>query len=79
MRTPKYRKTNKCPKCKSTNEVILIQYGYPSKRMIEDRESGKIILGGCIVAPENPNWIAKNATINGSNLPFFKTDARNGI
>ena len=55
MRRPKFRKPKKCPKCKSTNDVILIQYGYPSKRMIDDRESGKIILGGCIVAPENPD------------------------
>jgi hypothetical protein len=59
MRRPKYRKPKKCPKCKSTEDVILIQYGYPSKRMIEDRECGKIILGGCIVSPENPDWYCK--------------------
>jgi len=59
MRSPKFRKPEKCPKCKSTNDVIQIQYGYPSARMAEDREAGKIILGGCIVAPENPDWYCK--------------------
>ncbi|MCK9591522.1 MAG: hypothetical protein M0Q91_05890 [Methanoregula sp.] len=58
-RLKKIIRINKCPKCKSKNDVIPIQYGYPSVRMFEERESGKIELGGCIVAPENPNWYCK--------------------
>jgi len=54
MRRPKMRKLNKCPKCKSTNDVILIQYGYPSPRMLEDCEAGKIILGGLHNSPRKP-------------------------
>jgi len=55
----KMKKPRKCPKCKSTNDVILIQYGYPSARMFQDSEAGKIVLGGCVVAPENPNMYCK--------------------
>jgi len=53
------RRPKQCPKCKSTNDVILIHYGYPSGEMAEEHDAGKIELGGCVIDSENPNWYCK--------------------
>lgn len=44
-----------CPKCKSKN-VRKIMYGYPSYEAFEKAEAGKIVLGGCCISPDNPDY-----------------------
>ena len=53
------KRINKCPECES-KEVIPIMYGLPSPEAELEREKGKIILGGCLIFEENPNWHCKN-------------------
>jgi len=53
------RKTPKCPKCQSEN-VAAIEFGLPSPEMIEARERGEIVLGGCCVAEDDPEWHCKD-------------------
>ena len=47
-----------CPKCSSEN-VAAIVFGYPSPEMFEDRERGEIVLGGCCVTEDDPEWHCK--------------------
>jgi hypothetical protein len=34
-------------------------YGYPSALIQDASERGEVILGGCLVGPDNPNWGCK--------------------
>ena len=43
-----------CPKCKK-NEAVQILYGYPGNEMRESAQKKEIVLGGCIIYPNNPN------------------------
>ncbi len=45
----------KCPKCGCEN-VAAIVFGYPSPEMFEESNSGKVVLGGCCVTEEDPEW-----------------------
>ena len=47
--------TPSCPDCGSSG-VVPIAYGYPTGEMWEEAERGEIAIGGCIVAPDNPDW-----------------------
>lgn len=49
-----------CPHCGRADAVIPIVYGYPSDEMFRADASGKIVLGGCIVAPDSPHWRCSN-------------------
>ena len=44
-----------CPKCKKTDNVIPIEYGIVcgTAEMLKKQEDGLVILGGCMVEPEN--------------------------
>ena len=44
----------RCPRCGS-ERVLPIEYGYPSDRMIEACNAGKIVLGGCCIMPHYPD------------------------
>jgi hypothetical protein len=44
-----------CPKCGST-KVAAIAYGYPSPEMIEACDRDEIVLGGCCVTEDDPDW-----------------------
>ena len=46
----------KCPKCKSSDYVTQIAYGYPSPEMWEKEAMGEIVLGGCGVSTEAPDY-----------------------
>ena len=46
----------KCPKCKSSDSVIPIMYGYPSIETWGKHDRGQIALGGCVIAEENPDY-----------------------
>lgn len=43
-----------CPECKK-KEVVKILYGYPGDGMMESAQKKEIVLGGCIIYPDNPN------------------------
>lgn len=44
----------KCPNC--GNNLINIIYGRPNQELIEQAKEGKIILGGCIINKNMPNY-----------------------
>ena len=48
----------KCPSCGSDN-VAIIAFGYPGPEMTEEAERGDIVLGGCCVADDDPEWRCK--------------------
>lgn len=48
------RKPLKCPHCGS--KVLRIQYGYPGPEMMEAADRGEILLGGCIICPDSPDY-----------------------
>jgi len=45
----------RCPRCCS-DEVLPIAYGLPSPDMVEESIAGRVVLAGCMVWPEAPNW-----------------------
>lgn len=51
---PVRRKPVKCRHC--GHKVLRIQYGYPSHEMMEASERGEILLGGCIVSEDSPDY-----------------------
>jgi len=55
------RKTKKpkCPNCGSKN-VIPIVYGLPEHEAFEREKRGEIILGGCLIDFDSPNWHCKD-------------------
>ena len=57
MRIIKRNKT--CPICHENDEVIPIEYGYPSQKLIEDSVKGKARIGGCLISVWDPNWYCK--------------------
>ncbi len=49
------KKPKHCPKCQS-KKVVAIVYGEPTEKTFEKAENGKLILGGCCVSDESPQW-----------------------
>jgi len=49
----------KCPKCSSSKGVIRIVYGMPGSDTVEEAEKGKVMLGGCCVTDDDPDWHCK--------------------
>ena len=47
----------KCPHCNKTN-IATIFYGYPGnmKALEKPLEKGEIVLGGCIITGNDPEW-----------------------
>lgn len=48
----------KCPKCES-KEVIPIAYGYPTEELLERAGRDEVTIGGCCIAPDQPEWYCK--------------------
>ncbi len=48
-----------CPKCGSKN-IVRIVYGYPNAEALEEAKKGNIILGGCCVSDNSPNFHCKD-------------------
>ena len=50
-------KSGICPKCGSS-KVTRILYGLPAmnKKLEEDLEEGRIVLGGCVIGEDSPAW-----------------------
>jgi len=45
-----------CPKCKSDNDIRQIMYGLATYEDSKEAEKGKIVLGGCVIEPDAPDW-----------------------
>ena len=58
---PKTKENLICPGCKS-DKVIPILYGYPTHEAFLSVEEGKLVLGGCEVSDEAPNWHCKECS-----------------
>lgn len=52
------RKPVRCPNCGS--KVLRIQYGYPGHEMRDAAERGEILLGGCCISPDSPDYGCPN-------------------
>ncbi len=37
--------------------MVPIVYGYPSAALVEASSRGHIVLGGCVVEPDQPEWV----------------------
>ena len=48
------RKPVKCPHC--GGKVLRIAYGDPGPEMLEAANRGEIILGGCLISDESPDY-----------------------
>jgi hypothetical protein len=44
-----------CPSCES-NEIARIIYGYREPELFEDKDRGDVVLGGCCVTENDPEW-----------------------
>ncbi|QHI70501.1 hypothetical protein [Tichowtungia aerotolerans] len=51
------RKPRKCPKCGS-DRIASYLFGMPmfDEKLDRDLEAGRIVLGGCCVADDDPRW-----------------------
>ena len=59
-----------CPKCGSTDAVEII-YGYPTDETGMAAERGEIVLGGCLVGMEDPDYQCRGCD---SPLPWVRPD-----
>ena len=48
------RKPIKCSHCGA--KVLRIQYGYPGPELFEAAERGELLLGGCCISPDSPDY-----------------------
>ncbi len=57
MRYEYEKKPKICPVCGS-KKIANILYGLPvfSEKLNKDIETGKIVLGGCIITDDDPAW-----------------------
>lgn len=50
-----HRKPRKCRNCNNTT-VVKISYGNPTEWVMQMAEEGKLVLGGCIILENSPDW-----------------------
>ena len=55
-----------CPKCHS--QLIPIIYGLPTHEMFLKQEKGELILGGCVISPNDPKCYCKKCKKNITSL-----------
>jgi hypothetical protein len=53
----------KCPSCKSSYDVIPIQYGFIIPNPEEDKGKGEYILGGCTITGNQASMYCKSCNI----------------
>lgn len=53
LQIPIYRPP--CPEC-GGKEVLPILYGMPPAEIGEAAERGQVVLGGCVITGDDPNW-----------------------
>ena len=44
-----------CPNCDAPNPVPIV-YGMPGPELAKKAEEGRVVLGGCCVTGEDPQW-----------------------
>lgn len=52
-----------CPKCNSTNDVVVILYGEPTPDMLQKAEEGKIALDGRHHGEDSPDWVCRKCGV----------------
>ncbi len=52
----RFQNGKQCPECLSRDSILKIQYGLPENEMIDQADKGKIVLGGCSISDENPDY-----------------------
>ena len=57
----------RCPRCGSTDAVPII-YGYPDVELGMAAERGEIVLGGCLIGDESPDFECRGC---GNPLPWI--------
>ena len=62
-----------CPSCRSSAEPLRIGYGYPGNDLFEAEQRGELVLGGCLIGPESPEFQCRDC---GSALPGTDLAAR---
>jgi hypothetical protein len=60
-----------CPRCGSTDAVEIL-YGYPTFEAGMAAERGELILGGCMVGDESPDYQCRACD---SSLPWVRPEA----
>jgi len=66
-----------CPTCGSTDGIRIV-YGYPPLELWQAEQRGEIVLGGCVIGPESPDyecrscgvplpWVAKEQVLDWDN------------
>jgi hypothetical protein len=43
-----------CPECGA--EAVPIVYGLPGPELWDQEDAGRVVLGGCVLEAENPDW-----------------------
>jgi hypothetical protein len=46
-----------CPECGA--EVVPIVCGMPGPELFDGEAAGRVVLGGCVIEEESPNWACK--------------------
>jgi hypothetical protein len=49
------RKPESCPAC-GGKEIKQVMYGFPTKETMERAKRGEVVLGGCCVIDDMPDW-----------------------
>lgn len=53
LQVPEYRPP--CPECGAVT-VVLIIYGFPPAEIGEAAQRGEVVLGGCLITGDDPEW-----------------------
>lgn len=48
-----------CPDCRE-KRVVPIAYGFPDSDVADEVRRGEVVLGGCLIEPENPRWLCRS-------------------
>ncbi|HEX6655594.1 MAG TPA: hypothetical protein VF153_05215 [Candidatus Limnocylindria bacterium] len=51
-----------CPSC-GADDVVEIIYGLPDLELWERKLRGEVVLGGCVVGPESPEFECRNCGV----------------
>jgi hypothetical protein len=59
-----------CPSC-GARDAVRILYGYATREMGQAEERGEIVVGGCVVGPESPDYECRTCHVP---LPWVADD-----
>ena len=55
---PREPRPAQCPACGGL-KVVPIVYGYPSEELEREAKRGKVVLGGCLIGPDDRKWACR--------------------